>query len=120
MLVNSCLLPALGNKDDLNGFQADLKYGIARNYDVDLGYEFDQWTINNELGLLKNPTTGATASSGKPTEQYITLGVTHNFNQNASLKLLYQVDDYSDHSTWFDPNGDSQGSVALSQLSVKF
>jgi len=110
----------LGNKDDLNGFQADLKYGIARNYDVDLGYEFDQWTINNELGLLKNPTTGATASSGKPTEQYITLGVTHNFNQNASLKLLYQVDDYSDHSTWFDPNGDSQGSVALSQLSVKF
>jgi hypothetical protein len=102
----------LGKNDDLTQYDVGLKYGLSSAYGLDLGYEWVQWNLKNQQGLLAN--------SGKPTESYITFGIGHSFNQNASLKLLYQIIDYSDKNTGFDPNGDSHGGVALTQFSVKF
>jgi hypothetical protein len=102
----------LGKDDDLNAFDVGLKYGLTAAYNLDLGYSWDQYNLKNNQGQLLN--------SGKPTEQYITLGVGHSFSPNASIKLMYQIIDYKDKDTGFDPAGDSKGGVALTQVSLKF
>jgi predicted porin len=102
----------LGKDDDLTSFDVGLKYGLTSAYNVDLGYEWVQWNLKNNQGLL--------LASGKPTEQYITIGLGHNLSRNSSLKLLYQIIDYKDKGTGFDPLGDSHGGVAVTQFSVKF
>lgn len=105
----------------LNHYDVGLKYGVTSQYSVDLGYEWDQWALNNyaqsALGI----------SSGHPTEQYITIGVGHSFNKNASLKVLYQILDYNDEGADFDYyaggpdlNGKEHGGVAVTQFSIKF
>jgi len=104
----------LGKNDDLTSFDVGAKYGLTSEYNLDLGYEWVQWNLKDdqhEPDLL---------GPGKPTEQYITIGVGHSFSQNASLKLLYQIIDYKDDGTGFDPAGDSHGGVAVTQLAVKF
>jgi hypothetical protein len=105
----------LGKNDDLTQFDLGAKYGINKAYDLNLGYEWVQWNLKNDQMLLPN--------SGKPVEDYITIGVGHSFNQNATLKLLYQIIDYKDDNTGFDPQangGNEHGGVAVTQLSVKF
>jgi len=102
----------LGKNDDLNAFDVGLKYGLTAAYNVDLGYSWDQYNLKNDQGLLLN--------SGKPTEQYITLGVGHTFSANASIKLMYQIINYDDNNTGFDPEGNSHGGVAITQVSLKF
>ncbi len=102
----------LGKNDKLDQYQVGVKYGLSSSSNVDLGYEWVQYDLKNDQHLL--------TAAGKPTEQYITLGVGHSFSQSASLKLLYQIIDYKDKNTGFDPAGDSKGGVALTQFSVKF
>jgi hypothetical protein len=104
----------LGKDDDLTSYDVGLKYGLTSQYNVDLGYQWVEFNLKNKEDLYAN--------AGKPTEQFITIGVGHSFNQNASLKLLYQIIDYSDKKTGFqDPSGqDEHGGIAVTQLSVKF
>lgn len=114
--------PLTGTGDKLNHYDVGLKYGLTSQYNVDLGYEYDQWNLTDNIlsrGMIK---------SGKPTEQYITIGIGHSFNKNASLKLLYQILDYNDNGTGFDAyavstgntNGHEHGGIAVTQFSVKF
>ncbi len=102
----------LGREDRLTSYDAGLKYGLTSSNTVDLGYEYVQYNLKNDQGLL--------TAAGKPTEQYVTIGLGHQLNSNSSLKLLYQIIDYKDKGTGFDPEGNSYGGVAVTQLSVKF
>ena len=102
----------LGREDRLTSYDAGLKYGLGPANTVDLGYEWVQYNLHNDQGLL--------TAAGKPTEEYISIGLGHELNQNSSLKLLYQIINYKDDGTGFDPAGNSYGGVALTQLSVKF
>jgi len=111
----------LGKDDDLTSYDVGLKYGLTSQYNVDLGYQWVQWNLKNKQGDLPSEPGNATGA-GKPTEDYITIGVGHSFNQNASLKLMYQIIDYSGNNTGFDPatTGDEHSGLAVTQLSVKF
>jgi len=117
---NTGIQNPLGSSDDLTSFDVGVKYGLTSQYALDLGYEWVQWNLKNDQGFL--PGSPADPSgAGKPTEQYITIGVGHSFTQNASLKLMYQILDYDGDNTGFDPNGNSEhGGIAVTQLSVKF
>jgi FtsZ-binding cell division protein ZapB len=110
--------------DKLARYQVGLGYGLTSTYNVDLGYEQDNWTLSNNAG---SAVTGI--ASGKPTQSYVTIGVGHTFSQNASFKLLYQIDQYKDKGTGFgstaanaagDTDYDSTGNVAVGQFSLKF
>jgi hypothetical protein len=104
--------------DKLTRYQIGLGYGLTSNYNVDLGYEEDNWDLKRNLAA--NPTNTLTAA-GKPTQQWITIGVGHNFNKNASVKLEYQIARYKDKGTGFNgATGDADGNVAVGQFQVKF
>jgi hypothetical protein len=104
----------LDTKEDLDSFKVDAKYALNSAYNVDLGYEWVQWTL--KANAAQNDLT----RNGKPTEQYINIGLGHSFSSNAMLKLLYQIVNYGDNGTGFDPAGGTAGGVAVSQLEVKF
>jgi len=107
----SSLDSPLQQGDKLNRYQVGLGYGLSSSYAADLGYEEVDYDLKNNTGTL--------LQSGKPTEKYITVGLGHTFNQNASFKLLYQVIQYRDKGTGFG-GGDSDGSVAVGQFQLKF
>ena len=57
----------------------------------------------------------------------MTIGVGHDFNKNASFKLLYQIVHYNDHNTGFGwtyspatGNNNYSGDIAVGQFSLKF
>ena len=102
----------LQQNDRVTRYQVGLGYGLSSQYAVDLGYEDVLYDLRNTAG-----NTGITA--GKPNESYLTLGVGHSFNNNASLKLLYQIVQYNDKRTNFD-NVNHDGGVAVGQFSLKF
>jgi hypothetical protein len=113
-LSNTKGLSPLDDSEDIDSAKVDAKYAFSSAYNVDLGYEWVEWKLkanSNENDLTKN---------GSPTEQYINIGFGHPFNANATLKLLYQIDTYGDNGTHFDPDGSTNGGVAVSQLEVKF
>jgi uncharacterized coiled-coil protein SlyX len=103
----------LQSGDKVTHYKVGLGYGLSSAYAVDLGYEQVLWDLRDNSGTL----TGGT--SGKPFESYLTFGLGHSFNNNASLKLLYQIVQYSDRGTGFDPV-DHNGGVAIGQFEVKF
>jgi len=100
--------------DKLTHYQIGGAYGLTSAYDVDLGYEAVNWDLKNNSGTL--------TAAGKPTESFVTIGVGHTFNPNASFKLLYQIIQYKDKGTGFSPvpGGDFSGNVAVGQFQVKF
>jgi len=106
----------LQSGDKLDRYQVGLGYGLTSNYDVDLGYEQVNWDLKDN-----DPLTNTLKGSGKPTQSFITIGVGHTFNPNASFKLLYQIVEYRDKNTGFDgAAGDTNGNVAVGQFQVKF
>lgn len=107
--------------DHLNRYQIGLKYGLTAANTVDLGYEHVEYDLknNNFKAGLGSPLNAA----GKPTESYITLGLGHDINPNTSFKFLYQIVQYDDKNTGFDPSaalGKTEGGVAVGQVSIKF
>ncbi|MDR3707605.1 MAG: S-layer homology domain-containing protein [Capsulimonadaceae bacterium] len=103
----------LAKKDDLTRINGGIKYALATDTSLDLGYEWVQWN-------LKNKAVDAISATGKPVEQYVTIGVGHDLNKNAAVKLMYQILDYQDKGTGFDQGGDSKGGIVVGQATVKF
>jgi len=93
--------------DKITTWKAGIKYGLTSSNTVDLGWEEVRWA----------PTDGDDDSI----ERYISLGVGHTFNPNASLKLLYQIVSYTagDLSPYSDYD-DYRGGVATAQFQVKY
>lgn len=106
-LINS----PLQQDDRVRRYQVGVGFGLTSTNAVDLGYENVRYELKNVNGTLNQ--------AGNPEESYLTFGVGHSFNNNASLKLLYQVVKYNDRGTGFDPvNHD--GNVAVGQFQIKF
>lgn len=102
----------LSKSDKINNFHAGLKYGLTSASTVDLGVEYTQYKVIDNLGAN-------IGTRGKPEEWYYNIGYGFNFNPNTSFKLLYQIIDYKDKGTGFDTlNG--KGGVAAAQFQVKF
>ena len=69
----------LGREDRLTSYDAGLKYGLTSTNTVDLGYEYVQYNLHNDQGLL--------TAAGKPTEQYVTIGP----RSSAQLQLVAEA-----------------------------
>jgi len=112
--------------DKVNHYQVGAAYGLTSNYDVDLGYEEVNWDLKDTNDTLL--TSDGFKHPGKPTQSFLTIGLGHTFNPNASFKLLYQIVQYRDKGTGFSGTipgtntlaGDSDGNVAVGQFSLKF
>ena len=97
-------LVGLSDQEGIRNFKVGLKYGLTSASAVDLGAEWTEY----DLG-----------SGSKPREVFYNIGFGFSFNPTTSLKFLYQIADYDDKGTGFDPvSGD--GAVAAAQFSVKF
>ncbi len=94
----------LSNDEGITNFKAGLKYGLTSATAVDLGAEYTTYDLGN---------------GPKPREVFYNIGLGYSFNPTTSFKFLYQIADYNDRGTGFDPvNGD--GAIAAAQFSVKF
>jgi FtsZ-binding cell division protein ZapB len=106
---NSPLTKSAANgSDKLDRYQVGVGFDLTSAYAVDLGYENDTFNLKN------------TDTPGKPVQSYITLGLGHRFNENASFKVEYQIAQYQDKSTGFGPAGDNTGNIAVGQFQLKF
>lgn len=92
--------------DGIQHFQVGLKYNLTSANRVDLGWEQARYHPNG---------------AGVSLENYYNIGLGHSFNDNTSLKLLYQIIDYN-AGTGISAMGvpSYKGSVAVGQFSVKF
>jgi FtsZ-binding cell division protein ZapB len=121
------VISPLDKNDKLNRYQVGLKYGLTSSSNVDLGYESVQYDLSNH-DAVKN---GILLATGEPLQTFLTLGVGHDFNKNASMKVMYQIINYNDKNTGFDGTttnaagktvsaGNAQGGIALTQFDFKF
>lgn len=100
---------AAANLDKLEYWRAGLKYALTSSNSVDLGWEQLTWK--------------AAIAGDDVEERYISIGLGHSFNPNASMKLLYQIIEYD--GGVLDPygvgaNNNYRGGVATAQFAVKF
>lgn len=96
----------LSDDSKVTNFRAGIKYGLTSASAVDLGVEYTRY---------ESPNFG----DAEPREVFYNIGYGFSFNPNTSLKLLYQVVDFADKGTGFDP-GSGRGGVGAAQFSVKF
>lgn len=102
-------LPAvINNKSDkLWKAEGGLKWGFTTTNSVNLGIEYIRW----------DP---ADAGAGKTKEQYINIGLAHQFNPSAGLNISYQIIDYKPGTTAPYGTGTYKGGVAVAQIQAKF
>lgn len=110
-------LSPLGHDDKVSSFGLNLYDTFSGGaYTPFLGYEYVGWDLKNNQGYLNQ--------AGKPTEQYITLGIGHPISKNSDVKLSYQIIDYSSKGTDFvggpGNTGNGTGGVATGQFDFKF
>jgi hypothetical protein len=103
----------LGPDDKVAQASANVDWNFSKTSDLDLGYEWVQWDLSGR-------TLASSIASGKPLEQYVTIGVGHSLGKNAAIKALYQIISYDDKSTGFDTGGNTHGGVFVTQASLKF
>ncbi|MGB9587118.1 MAG: S-layer homology domain-containing protein [Armatimonadota bacterium] len=96
-----------GGLDKITSWKAGLKYGLSSANTIDLGYEQVSW----------EPIAGADAK-----EKYISIGIGHSLNANASLKLMYQIVEYEAGAINPYPGlgADSRGGVGYAQFQLKY
>ena len=101
-----------GALENLTSWRADLCYGLSAANSLNVGWEEAFWQHT---------------SSGSATtkERYITIGFGHEFNKNASMKLLYQIVDFTAgaiHPYVQDQraDGDYRGGVAAAEFLVRY
>jgi predicted porin len=102
----------LGSADTLDSAAISADYKICPKYTLSAGYEWNQYDLKNRQHLLYG--------SGSPLEQYINVGLTHPFNKQADIRVGYEYVSYDDKKTYFDPYGNSSGSIITSQIDYKF
>jgi hypothetical protein len=97
----------LTNDDDVRYYNAGLKWGFTPTTDLNLGYELTKYSVAN-------------LSTSDLDEQFITIGLGHQFNAAASMKLTYQIVDFNGDGG-VDPDfADYKGNLAVAQFMVKF
>ena len=94
--------------DKITYLRAGVKYALTSANTVDFGWEQVNWEPN---------------SGAETKERYISLGLGHTFNSNASMKLLYQIVAYDQGIAAMTPYGvagDYRGGKAAAQLQLKY
>jgi hypothetical protein len=99
----------LSTSDKINNYRGGLKFGLTSASNVDLGVDYTEYKIG--LGIN---------AGEKPREIFYNIGYGYSFSPNSSFKLLYQIVDFDDKGTGFDPSGAGKGGVAAAQFQVKF
>jgi hypothetical protein len=116
---NAGTFSPLGKDDKIGQVAGTVGYALSKETQATVGYEWVQWDLKANQGI-----TGL--SSGKPEEQYITLGLGHAIAKASAIKFLYQIETYKDKNTGFNGstnginNGDTHGGIFETQVSVKF
>jgi len=89
-------------------YSAGLSWNLGPGNDIGLGWEQARIQPWNAVG--------------KTNEQYYTIGLGHNFNQNTLVKVSYEIVDYKDNGAglYTVPYGAYKGGVGVTQLSVRF
>ena len=95
--------------DKINSYRGGMKFGLTSASNVDLGIDYTEYKIGE-----------GTDSGKKPHETFYNIGYGYSFSPNSSFKLLYQIADYNDKNTGFDPSGAGKGGIAAAQFQVKF
>lgn len=100
-------LSTAGGSNGVQHFQVGVKYNLTSTNRVDLGWEQGRY---HPRGV------------GVSIENYYNIGFGHSFNDNTSLKLLYQIVDYAAPSLAASALGSPsyKGGIAVGQVSVKF
>ncbi|MES2465423.1 MAG: S-layer homology domain-containing protein [Armatimonadota bacterium] len=99
----------LSEDDEIRNIRGGLKFGLTSASNVDLGVDYTEYKIG--LGIN---------AGEKPREIFYNIGYGYSFSPNSSFKLLYQIADFDDKGTGFDPSGAGKGGVAAAQFQVKF
>jgi hypothetical protein len=99
----------LTTDDKINNYRGGLKFGLTSASNVDLGVDYTEYKIGQGVN-----------SGAKPREIFYNIGYGYSFSPNSSFKLLYQIADFDDKGTGFDPSGAGKGGVAAAQFQVKF
>ena len=88
-------------------WKAGLRYGLTSTNSVDLGWEEANW---------KSTIDGAPDTK----ERYVDIGFGHQFNANASMRLLYQIIQFDAGAVnpYDDPS--ARGGVAAAEVLVKY
>jgi hypothetical protein len=97
----------IGNRDnEITHLKGGLNYALTSSNSVGLGVENVEFDV---------------AGADSVTERYINIGWGHQFNPNASFKLLYQIINFEgDVGADIAPNADFDGAVAVTQFTVRF
>jgi uncharacterized protein YukE len=129
LLYNTPLL----HDDELTQYTAGTGFAITHRDIVHVGYEYDDYDIKaNQVGNFDGEPLLSNSNSGHPNQSFLTLGLNHQINPNATFKLTYQYFTYNDNNSgflnapdFFSYNGstytnNSEGSTVVGQFSLKF
>ncbi len=91
--------------DDVWNAEIALKWGFASTNNVSLGWNRTEWSPSE------------TGTDGD--EDYITIGIAHQFNPSAGMSLSYQIID-TEVGTPYNNGAAYKGAVAVAQFQAKF
>ena len=118
--------------DEVTQYTAGTGIALGHRDVINLGYEYDDYNIKATSSESNGVTEIGSTGSGHPNQSFLTLGLNHTINTNATFKLTYQYFTYNDNNTGFEDSvfeesGDefggtnnSQGSTVVGQFSLKF
>lgn len=115
-------LVGFSTDDKVNRVLVNATYDVNSTWQLSADWEGVFWDLKD-----RGPAGSTTFDGGKPTENYVTLGVGYRVGSNSLLKVIYQIVDYDSKgvATWRapGPGGDvdqAKGSLLVTQLTVKF
>jgi len=117
--------------DEVTQYTAGTGIALGHRDVINLGYEYDDYNIKATSSVSNGITDFGNTGSGHPNQSFLTLGLNHTINTNATFKLTYQYFTYNDNNTGFedsvfeedddfDGSNNSQGSTVVGQFSLKF
>jgi hypothetical protein len=113
--------------DELTQYTVGTGYALGHRDVVNLGYEYDDYNLKSAHSNSNGFTDYSEIYSGHPDQSFLTLGLNHTINTNATFKLTYQYYTYNDNNTGFvypviydGYSNNSEGSTVVGQFSLKF
>jgi len=117
--------------DEVTQYTAGTGIALGHRDVINLGYEYDDYNIKATSSESNGVTEFGNTGSGHPNQSFLTLGLNHTINTNATFKLTYQYFTYNDNNTDFNESVDeldngfvysnnTEGSTVVGQFSLKF
>jgi polyhydroxyalkanoate synthesis regulator phasin len=118
--------------DEVTQYSAGTGVPLGHRDVVSVGYEYDDYKIKDTQfgvsnGVFNYSGVSWNGQGGHPDQSFLTFGLNHTINTNATFKLTYQYFKYDDNNTGYLSAGDiggytnnSEGSTVVGQFSLKF